>query len=395
VLRLLTAGESHGRQITTILDGLPSGLRIDREALAQGMARRRVGYGRGPRQGLETDEVQVLSGVRFGHTTGAPVTLVVTNNEAGEWAQTLSAFGDPEAGIPQRISRPRPGHADLAGMFKYDHHDARDVLERASARESVGRVAAGEILRALLAALSVRVYSHVIQIGQAKADLQAVPPEEIAGRAEANDLRCAAGYEEMRREIESAMADGDTVGGVFEVVAEGLPPGLGSSMAPDRRLDAALGFALLSIPAVKGVEIGPALENAGRRGSRVHDEILPRPSGLPRRTGNRAGGLEGGMTNGEALVVRGAMKPLSTLRRPLRSIDLETNLPMEAAFERSDVCAVPAAGVIAEAVVMQVLTDAFLRAFSSDTMKRLEDSVGAYREELNERMRRAGEGGRK
>jgi len=389
VLRLLTAGESHGSQITAILDGIPSGLRIDPEALARGMARRQVGFGRGSRQKIESDELQIRSGVRFGRTTGAPLTLVVENRDAVHWSEALSVFGGEEGGRSRRVCRPRPGHADLVGMLKYGHADARDVLERASARETVARVAAGEILRALLAELSVEITSHVVGIGEVRVEPGPMGVEEIRSKAEVNDLRCVTGYPDMRRVIEEAGKEGDTVGGVFEVVVDGLVPGLGSSMAPDRKLDARLAFALLSIPAVKGMEIGPAFDNAIRWGSRVHDEILPVSGKPPRRAANRAGGLEGGMTTGEPLVLRGAMKPISTLRRSLRSVDMDTNAPQSAAFERSDVCAVPAAGVIAESVVAMVLADAYLESFCADTVERLVDSVRNYQRELDERMRRA------
>jgi chorismate synthase len=271
-------------------------------------------------------------------------------------------------------------------MLKYERSDARDVLERASARETAARVAAGEILRALLAELGVSVFSHVLSIGDAKVDLAGIDPSGIPALAEANDLRCAEGYARLRAAIEAASAAGDTLGGVFEVVVTGCPPGLGSCMAPDRKLDARLAAAILSVPAVKGCEIGPAFLNARRRGSEVHDEIVPVPGDLPRRRSNRAGGLEGGMTTGEPLMVRGAMKPISTLRKPLTSVDMSSGKEQRAAFERSDVCAVPAAGVVAEAVVMLVVANAMLEAFGGDTVRRLKANLDAYRDALQSRM---------
>jgi len=378
-LRLLTAGESHGPQITAILDGLPSGIEVDPERVAANMRRRQVGYGRGNRMKIENDAVEFRSGVRFGRTTGAPVTLVVPNRDHENWTAILSAFGDPPAQRARRVTRPRPGHADLVGMMKYEHDDARDVLERASARETVARVAAGEVARALLDAIGVDVFSHVVSIGDVDADPFDGDASALRQRVEANDLRCAGGYDRMKAAIDAAGADGDTLGGVFEVVAAGLPVGLGTSMAPDRKLDARLAFALLSVPAVKGCEFGPAFANARRRGSEVHDEIVPEGDVSPGRASNRAGGLEGGMTTGEALRCRGAMKPISTLKRALASVDMDSGEVSKAAFERSDVCAVPAAGVIGEAVVMLVLADAVLTTFAQDTVTALVESVAERR----------------
>jgi chorismate synthase len=389
VLRLLTAGESHGPQLTAILDGLPAGVPIDPEAVARGLARRQVGFGRGARMQIERDAARFLSGVRFGETLGSPITLVLENKDHVHWAETLAPFGPPAQDRARRITRPRPGHADLVGMLKYDRADARDVLERASARETAARVAAGEVVRAFLDALGIGCFSHVRSIGPAEADLDGLSLEEIRAHAEANDLRCAAGYERMRAVVEQAAQEGDTVGGVFEVVATGLPPGLGSCMAPDRKLDGRLAQALVSIPAVKGCELGPAFDNARRTGSAVHDEIVPQLDDVPRRASNRAGGLEGGMTTGEPLVCRGAMKPISTLRKPLASVDMATGLPEKAAFERSDVCAVPAAGVAGEAAVMLVLADAVLEMFGGDTLARVRAALDGYRAALRERMRRA------
>lgn len=392
ILRLLTAGESHGPQITAILDGVPAGVEIDPGLVAANMARRQRGFGRGNRMKIETDAVEIKSGVRFGRTTGAPLTLVIPNRDHESWTEVMRAFGPPPVDRARRLTRPRPGHADLVGMIKYEHDDARDVLERASARETAARVAAGEVARALLRALGIEVFSHVLSVGAARADLRGVDVKDIARLAEANDLRCAEGYERMRAEVERAAAAGDTVGGVVEVIVTGLPVGLGTSMAPDRKLDARLAFALLSVPAVKGCEFGPAFENARLLGSEVHDEFVPVPGALPRRTTNRAGGLEGGMTTGEPLVCRAAMKPISTLKKALASVDMDTGEESRAAFERSDVCAVPACGVIAEAVVMLVLADALLETGGGDTVRVLQRNLAQRHRDQLDRMPRPGHG---
>jgi chorismate synthase len=383
VLRFLTAGESHGPALTAILDGMPAGVALDPDRIAASLARRQGGYGRGGRMKIERDAVDLLGGVRFGRTTGAPVALRVKNRDHENWGDVLAPFGDPSGGQARRLSRPRPGHADLVGMLKYGHEDARDVLERASARESAVRVAAGEIARALLGAVGVSVFSHVLRIGAVEADLSGLDSVEIEERARSSEVGAAAGESEMRAEIDAAREAGDTVGGVFEVVATGLPVGLGSSMAPDRRLDARLAMAILSVPAVKGCEFGPAFETAARRGSEVHDEILEGGE----RSSNRAGGLEGGMTTGEPLTVRGAMKPISTLRRRLRSVDMDTGKAEAAGFERSDTCAVPAAGVIGEAVVCLVLADALLESFGADEVGAIQEGVHRRAEAISRRFR--------
>lgn len=382
VLRFLTAGESHGPALTAILDGLPAGIVLDPDRIAANLARRQGGYGRGGRMKIERDAVEFLGGVRFGRTTGAPVAMQVGNRDHANWGDVMAAFGDATAGDGRRLSRPRPGHADLVGMLKYGHADARDVLERASARESAARVAAGEVARALLDQVGVRVFSHVLRVGAVEADLAGLDPETIEERARASDMAAAAAEADMRAEVDAAREAGDTVGGVFEVVVRGLPVGLGSSMAPDRRLDARLAMAMLSLPAVKGCEFGPAFANAGRRGSEVHDEILEGG----RRASNRAGGLEGGMTTGEALAVRGAMKPISTLRKRLRSVDMDTGRAEAAGFERSDTCAVPAAGVIGEAVVALVLADALLESFGNDTVDAILEGVRRRATEVSRRL---------
>ena len=382
ILRLLTAGESHGPALTAILDGVPAGVRLDEDLVAGNLARRQRGYGRGGRMKIETDAVEFLGGVRFGRTTGAPVAMQVANRDHANWGDVLAPFGDVASGEERRLSRPRPGHADLVGMLKYGHEDARDVLERASARETAARVAVGEVARALLAGVGVEVFSHVIRIGAVEADLDGLEPSEIRRRADTSETGSASAEPEMKNEIDAAREAGDTVGGVFEVLVSGLPVGLGSCMAPDRRLDARLAMAILSVPAVKGCEFGPAFANAARRGSDVHDEI---EAGGARST-NRAGGLEGGMTTGEPLAVRGAMKPISTLRTRLKSIDMDSGERADAGFERSDTCAVPAAGIVAEATVALVLADALLESFGADEIGAIRDAVERRAEEFGQRL---------
>ncbi len=382
VLRFLSAGESHGPALTAILDGVPAGLQLDAQRIAAQLARRQGGYGRGGRMKIERDEVEFLGGVRFGRTTGAPVSLLLRNRDNKNWGQVLAAFGDAEAGEERRLSRPRPGHADLTGMLKYGHDDARDILERASARETAVRVAAGEVARALLAAVGGVVFSHVIQVGAAQASVEDLDDATLESRAAISPLHCADNEAAMIAEVDGARADGDTVGGVFEVVVTGLPVGLGSCMAPDRRLDARLAMAILSVPAVKGCEFGPAFANAGLRGSQVHDEI----QAGGKRAANRAGGLEGGMSTSQPLRVRGAMKPISTLRRALGSIDMDTGKPAPAGFERSDSCALPAAGVVAEAAVSLVLADALLESFGADRIDAIVDRVQRHADEVARRM---------
>ena len=384
VLRFLTAGESHGPVLTAILDGMPAGIPLDQARIAAGMARRQAGYGRGGRMKIERDEIDFVGGVRFGRTTGAPVALQVRNRDHSNWGEALAPFGEASDGEARRLTRPRPGHADLVGMLKYGHDDARDILERASARETAVRVAAGEIARALLAAVGVDLFSHVLRVGSVEAGVEELDDETIRRRAESSELSCADGEDQMRVEIDAAREAGDTVGGVFEVVVTGLPVGLGSCMAPDRRLDARLAMAVLSVPAVKGCEFGPAFCNAARRGSEVHDEVLEGGE----RASNRAGGLEGGMTTGEPLRIRGAMKPISTLRRSLRSIDMETGAASPAGFERSDTCAVPAAGVVAEAAVALVVADALLESFGSDEIGGIRAAVQRRAEDVARRLAR-------
>ncbi|HEX2058370.1 MAG TPA: chorismate synthase [Actinomycetota bacterium] len=374
-LRFLTAGESHGQALVGILEGLPAGVPITTEAVAAELTRRRHGYGRGPRMKIEQDACEIVAGVRGGLTLGSPVGVVIRNSEWEKWAHVMPVEGEPGG---RALTRPRPGHADLPGMLKYGFTDARNVLERASARETAARVALGTFAKALLRALEVDVVSHVVAIGAARvADGAARPGPDDVERIDASPVRCADTAVEaaMVAEIEGAAADGDSLGGVVEVLAFGLPPGLGSHVHWDRKLDGRLGGALMAVPAIKGVEIGDGFAVAGKRGSRAHDEIEPDLS----RATDRAGGTEGGMTIGGTLRARAAMKPLSTLKKRLRSVDLTTGEPVEAFQERTDVCAVPAAGVVCEHVVAFVLADAFLEMFGGDTLEDLRAAVDRYR----------------
>ena len=372
-LRVLTAGESHGQALVGILEGLPAGVPVTTDEVAAELTRRRHGYGRGPRMKIEKDACEIVAGVRGGRTLGSPVGVVIRNSEWEKWAHVMPVEGEPGG---RELTRPRPGHADLPGMLKYGFSDARNVLERASARETAARVALGTFAKALLRAVDVDVVSHVVAIGSARAPDVAVGRGDL-DRIDASPVRCLdPGAEQaMVAEIEAAGAEGDSLGGVVEVVAFGLPPGLGSHVHWDRKLDGRLGGALMAVPAIKGVEIGDGFAGAARRGSASHDEIEPDLS----RATERAGGTEGGMTIGGTLRVRAAMKPLSTLKKRLRSVDLSTGEPVEAFQERTDVCAVPAAGVVCEHVVGLVLADAFLEMFGGDTIDDLQASVDRYR----------------
>ena len=383
MFRWLTAGESHGRALVAICDGVPAGVRLSTEDIAAALARRRAGYGRGARMTFERDEVELTGGVRHGRTLGGPVAIRVANAEWPKWETVMSA--DP---VPGQIldgqarnaplTRPRPGHADLAGMQKFGYADARPVLERASARETAARVALGEVARRLLGqVLGVRIISHVVAIGQVAANVQ--PGPDSAAAIDADPVRCAdprAG-QAMVAEIDAAKKAGDTLGGVVEVLAFGLPPGLGSCTHWDRRLDARLAGALMSIQAIKGVEVGDGFTTAARRGSAAHDEIEATPAGLTRRT-NRAGGIEGGMSTGEPIRLRAAMKPISTVPRALDTIDTSTREPAKAINQRSDVTAVPAAGVVAEAMVALVLAEAAVEKFGGDSVEEMRRNAESY-----------------
>ncbi|NNF09396.1 MAG: chorismate synthase [Acidimicrobiia bacterium] len=379
MLRFLTAGESHGPGLTTIVEGLPAGLSVDPDAISAELARRRLGFGRGPRMALEKDELEILGGVRFGKTLGGPVSVLIRNTEWDRWSEEMS----PLPGEAKRPARaPRPGHADLAGMQKYDTHDARDILERASARETAARTVVGVLAKELLGAVDITVLSHVVAIGPAAAPPGELPTIDDLPAIDASPVRAFGTEAEaaMVAEIERAKADRDTLGGVVEVLAHGVMPGLGSHVHFDRKLDARLAEALMSIQAIKAVEIGDGFETAARRGSEAHDEIRYE-DGFVRDT-NRAGGIEGGMSIGGVVRVRAAMKPLSNLMRALQTVDVESKQPEQAIRERSDVCAVPAAGVVAEQMVAIVLAQEVQRKFGGDTVGDLAGAVELYRKRL-------------
>jgi chorismate synthase len=389
MLRWLTAGESHGRALVAIYEGLPAGVEITTADVAAALARRRAGYGRGARMKFEQDEVEITGGVRHGRTLGGPVAIRVANTEWPKWETVMSAdpvrpedLADVARNAP--LTRPRPGHADLAGMQKYGHDDARPVLERASARETAARVALGELARQYLRqSFGIEVVSHVVSLGAVCAPEGVLPGPQDGPRVDADPVRCldAGASAAMRDEIDAARKDGDTLGGVVEVVGYGLPPGLGSHVHWDRRLDGRLAAALMSIQAIKGVEVGDGFTTARRRGSQAHDEIEPGADGI-RRTTNRAGGIEGGMSTGEVLRVRAAMKPISTVPRALATVDVRTGEPAKAINQRSDVTAVPAAGVVAEAMVALVLADAAAEKFGGDSLPEVRRNHRGYLDSL-------------
>jgi len=380
MLRFLTSGESHGPGLVATVEGLPAGLSVTEDGIADELARRRLGFGRGPRMCLERDELEILGGVRFAKTLGGPVTVLIRNTEWEKWQQEMSPDPGESSG---RETKPRPGHADLVGMQKYDTHDARDILERASARETAARTVVGYLAKQLLARAGVSVMSHVIAIGSVEASTETPPGPADIGAIDASEVRVFDKVSEkaMIAEIEAAKNDRDTVGGVVEVLAYGLSPGIGSHVHWDRKLDGLLAGALMSIQAIKAVEIGDGLTQARSRGSESHDEIITNDSEFSRRT-NRAGGLEGGMTTGEVLRVRAAMKPISTLMRALGTVDVDTGETASAFRERSDVCAVPAAGVVAEQMVAYVLANEMMRKFGGDTVEDFVSSVNAYKARL-------------
>ena len=368
MLRFLTAGESHGPGLVTVVEGLPSGLAFSADDLAAELARRRLGFGRGNRMKLERDTLEVMGGVRHGYTLGSPVAVIIRNTEWPKWEKEMSP--DPGHEPRRRMTSPRPGHADLAGMIKYDTHDARNILERASARETAARTVAGYLSKLLLAALDVDVFSHVVAIGGVEAPDHPLPLPSDLKTIDQSPVRVfhSEAEAEMITVIEAAKADRDTLGGVVEVLAYGLPPGLGSHVHWDRRLDARLAEGLMSIQAIKGVEVGDGFRSAARRGTAAHDEIFYEDNDGYFRSTNRAGGTEGGMTVGGILRVRAAMKPLSTVMRPLRTVDVDIRRPEQAFRERSDVCAVPAAGVVAEQMVAVVLAQEAQRVAGGDTV---------------------------
>ena len=392
MLRYLTAGESHGPALVAVLDGLPAGVQVTTRDLADDLARRRLGYGRGSRMSFEADEVELTGGVRHGQTLGGPVGVRVGNTEWPKWQTVMAADPVDPAVLAEQtrnapLTRPRPGHADLAGMQKYDVADARPVLERASARETAARVALGAVARAFLRqVVGAEVLSHVVAIGGVSAPSGIVPAPGDEARVDASPVRCAdeTASAAMVAEIDATRKAGDTLGGVVEVLVYGLPPGLGSHVQGDRRLDARLAGALMSIQAIKGVEVGDGFELARMRGSQAHDEIV-RADGAIRRVTGRSGGTEGGMTTGEVLRVRAAMKPISTVPRALATVDTASGEAAVAINQRSDVCAVPAAGVVAEAMVALVVADAVLEKFGGDSVEEARRNLAGYLKRLADR----------
>jgi chorismate synthase len=384
-LRWMTAGESHGPRLTALVEGVPSGLPLLAADIDVDLARRQRGYGRGGRMKIETDQVEIVAGVRGGETLGSPIALSIVNRDHANWLDRMAAGPLPTPAEP--LSRPRPGHADLAGGMKYDRHDLRDVLERASARETAARTAVGAVCRRLLAAGGIDVFAHVVAIGPVTAPLLDLPPQEVRERSRASDLACAdpEAEELMKAAIRDTSHAGDTLGGVFEVVATGVLPGLGSHVQWDRKLDGRLAQALMSIQAIKGVEIGAGFTAARLTGSNVHDAIhYDAEARRFTRPTNRAGGLEGGITNGMPVVCRVAMKPIATLKKALASVDVRSKEAYLAAFERSDVCAVAAASVVGEAMVCIVLADAMLEKFAGDSLRELTRNIDGYRAQLAE-----------
>ncbi|MBK9548141.1 MAG: chorismate synthase [Gemmatimonadetes bacterium] len=392
-----TAGESHGKALLALVEGVPAGLPISADAVDKDLGRRMQGHGRGARMKIEQDRIEWISGVRAGETIGSPIAMLIHNRDWANWEEVMSAEGTPGELRRRRVTRPRPGHADLVGVLKYDRVDARDILERASARETAARVAAGAVARRLLAEFGIDIGSHLVSLGGIRATVPAVLPTPLNDASDASPVRTldpVAGAAMIAR-IDQAKQDGDTLGGEIEVVAQGLPVGLGSHVSWDRKLDGRLAGILMSIPAVKGVEIGLGFEAARRPGSEVHDPIvatIPTPNDAHgssiacvggrapgfRRVGNNAGGLEGGMTTGEPLVVRVAMKPISTLMSPLKTVNLATGGEANAVSERSDVTAVPAMGVIAEALVAIVLADAMIEKFGGDSLAEMRRNHASY-----------------
>jgi chorismate synthase len=389
VLRWLTAGESHGPALVAVLDGVPAGIRVTSADISRELARRRLGYGRGARMTFEADEVEIIGGIRHGETIGSPVAVRVANSEWPKWQTVMAADPVDPAALERQarnapLTRPRPGHADLAGMQKYGHTDARPILERASARETAARVAVGAVAKALLSqALGIEIVSHVVELGsvQVKPGLQPLPEDTEA--LDRDPMRCLDPETSARMvaEVDAARKDADTLGGIVEVLAYGVPPGLGSHTQWDRKLDARLAAALMSIQAIKGVEIGDAFTQARSRGSQAHDEIVPTATGVRRLT-DRAGGLEGGISVGEPLRVRAAMKPISSLNRPLATVDIATGAAATAINQRSDVCAVPAAGIVAEAMVALVLAEAATEKFGGDSVAEISRNLASYKANL-------------
>ena len=390
MLEYVTAGESHGPQLTAIVKNFPSGVKIIDGDINRDLARRQMGYGRGGRMKIEKDKVEFLSGVRFGKTLGSPVTLVIKNRDYENWREVMNPAPIEGEGS-KTVTRPRPGHADLAGCLKYNHRDARNILERSSARETAARVAVGALCRGFLKNFGIEVFSHVAQIADVSAQYAHLAFDEIKEKAEASDVRCSdeKAAEKMRKRIDELKKLGDTAGGIVEVAATGVPLGLGGVMNYDGKLDALLAQSLMSIQSVKGVEIGLGFGAASVPGSDVHDAIHYGTENVPQISGrggsgrfyhstNRAGGIEGGMSNGEPIIIRAAFKPIPTMMKPKRSVDLKTGEPFEASKERSDVCAVPAGGVVAESAVTFVLARAFMEKFGGDSLDEITRNYQAF-----------------
>lgn len=384
-MRYLTAGETHGPQLTAIIEGMPSNLKVSSEEINKQLARRQKGYGRGLRMQIEKDTVEIKGGIRHGQTTGAPIALVVENNDWQHWTRIMGA-GLPEEDQEgrRRIQRPRPGHADLNGGLKYNQKDLRNILERSSARETTARVAVGALAKELLAEFGIKTVSYVLRIGDVEAKRPELPIDDIINVTEESPVRVAdkEAEEKMIAAIDAAKNDGDTLGGIVEVVIEGVPVGLGSHVQWDRKLDGRIAQAVLSIQAFKGVEFGIGFEAGHLRGSKVHDEIRYSEENGFYRASNRAGGFEGGMTTGEPIVVRGVMKPISTLYKPLKSVDIDTKEEFTAQVERSDTCAVPAAGVIMENVVAWEVAQAFMEKFGGDSIEEIRANLNNYKAQL-------------
>ncbi|MFQ5329263.1 MAG: chorismate synthase [Thermodesulfobacteriota bacterium] len=412
MLRYLTSGESHGQSLTAIVEGVPSCLKVTEGYISDELKRRQGGYGRGGRMKIERDAVKITAGVRGGSTLGSPIALSIENRDWKNWEKTMAVNQKPPVDSARRVTRPRPGHADLTGAMKYDHDDVRNILERSSARETAARVAVGALCKRLLGEFGIEVVSWVEEIGGCsipEGSIKRERPKDVAAlfkRAERSDVRCPDPDigDAMKRRIDEAKLAGDTLGGIFKVVATGVPPGLGSHVHWDRKLDGRVGAAMMSIQAIKGVEVGVGFDASASPGSQVHDEILYRAAKVDEASGkrnaghfwpldfgyyrksNNAGGIEGGMSNGETIVVRAVMKPIPTLYKPLKSVDMESKRPFKASIERSDICAVPAAAVIGEAVIAFEMARAFLEKFGGDSISEIKRNYRGYLKYLIKRF---------
>lgn len=388
MLRFLTSGESHGRALVSSIEGFPAKVPVDVDFINHELKRRMGGYGRGARMKIESDQIDILAGVRHGYTLGSPISFMIQNRDWVNWTDIMSPQPHPEGAQKRRVTRPRPGHADLVGALKYQCHDMRNVLERSSARETTSRVAVGGFCKILLRELGMQVYSHVVSVKNVSVSAEQLEKVsvDLVSQIEASAMRCADSSldQAMRTAVDQAIEKGDTIGGTFEVRAVGVPPGLGSYVHWDRRLDGRLAQAIMSINAIKAVEVGSGLE-AGPYGSEYHDEIFysQEKREFYRKT-NRAGGIEGGVSTGQEIIVRGIVKPISTLRKPLMSVDVETKEPFQAQYERSDTCVVPAAGVIGEAMVAVVLVQAIQEKFGGDTLQEIQANIENYRNLMRE-----------